>query len=128
MATETERQRLRLDLGLAADDTTNLPNTLADDIYTEAGESYTDSASLHAYTRVIAISRLMMQAASEVDHTQNESSEKSSQRYAHLAKELEKWQGRLDVAVGATQGSSARFGKPTRRPARVKEYPGSWGW
>lgn len=128
MATELERQRLRLDLGLAATDITNMPDATADALFVEAGESYTDSASILASTRVIAISRLMMQAASEVDHTQNESSEKSSQRYAHLAKELEKWQGRLDMAVGATQGSSARFGKPTRRPARVKEYPGSWGW
>lgn len=128
MATLLEQQRLRLDLGLAATDTTNMPDATADALFVEAAESYTDAASILASTRVLAISRLMMQAASEVDHAQNESSEKSSQRYAHLANELAKWQGRLAIAVVATSGSSARFGRTGRRPARVKEYPGSWGW
>lgn len=117
-----------MDLGLSATDTTNLPDATADALFVEAAESYSDTASILASTRVIAISRLMMQAASEVDHSQNESSEKSSQRYAQLAKELEKWQGRLAVAIAGAGGATARFGRTTRRPARVKEYPGSWGW
>lgn len=127
MATESQRQRLRLDLGLAATDTTSLPNATIDDIFTEAGETYTDSASLLAATRVIAIRRLRAAAASAVDYTQNNSTEKASQRFAHLTTLLEEWQGVLDEAIASTR-SAARFGRTTRKPARIKEYPGSWGW
>lgn len=124
MATQTEQQRLRLDLGLAADDITSLSNENVDAIFEEAGEDYTDTASIKAATRVIAIDRLLMQAASDVDYIQNNSSEKASQRYQHLSREREKWQKRLDEAIADARGSSARFGRTTRRPARIKEHPG----
>lgn len=128
MATTLEQQRLRLDLGLAADDTTSLSNATIDALFVEVEESYTDSTSIIAATRVLAISRLMMQAASDVDYTQNNTQEKASQRYAHLAKELEKWQKKLDDAISATGNGAARFGKTLHKPQRIKEYPGSWGW
>lgn len=127
MATATERSRLRLDLGLAADDTTSLPDATIDDIFVEAGESYTDGASLLASTRVIALRRLRAQSASAVDYTQNNTTEKASQRFAHLTKLLDEWQKQLDTAVAGARGSSARFGRTTRKPARIKEYPGG-GW
>lgn len=124
MATLLEQQRLRLDVGLAAGDTTSLPDATIDAIFVEVAETYTDAASIVAATRVVYISRLMMQAAADVDYTQNNTQEKASQRYAHLKQELAKWQAKLDEAVSATRTSAARFGKPTRRPARVAEYPG----
>lgn len=131
MATLVEQQRLRLDLGLAADDETTLSNDAIDAIFDEAGETYTDSSSLLASTRVIAIDRMLMQAANDVDYTQNQTSEKASQRYAMLTKERDKWQARLDVAIDAGRSSAARFGRTTRKPARIKEYPdawNTWGW
>lgn len=124
MATETERQRLRLDIGLAATDTTSLPDATADAIFVEAGESYTDAASLLAATRVIALRRLRAQAATDVDYTQNNSSEKASQRFAHLSELLAEWQDELDEAIAGTR-SVVRFGRTTRKPARIKEHP-SW--
>jgi hypothetical protein len=119
---------LRLDLGLTADDTTSLSNATIDAIFVEAAETYTDAGSLVAATRVIAIRRLRAQASSAVDYVQNESSEKASQRFAHLGVLLEEWQDLLDEAVAGARTSSARFGRTTKRPARLKEYPGSWGW
>ncbi len=133
MATLLEQQRLRLDVGYTASDTTSLPDATIDAIYVEAGETYTDAASIHAATRVIYISRLLMQAAAEVDYTQNETQEKASQRFAHLKELLAKWEKKLDDAINVTTGSAARFGRTTRRPARIKEHPngngwGYWGW
>lgn len=123
MATESQRQRLRLDLGLAADDTTSLPDTTIDDIFSEVEEEYTDAGSIKAATRVLAIQRLRAQAASSVDYTQNNTTEKASQRFSHLGQLLVEWQARLDEATAATR-STVRFGRTTRRPARIKEYPG----
>lgn len=126
MATETEQQRLRMDVGLAATDTTSLSNETIDAIFVEAGESYTDAASLVAATRVITLRRLRAQAASAVDYTQNNSTEKASQRFAHLTALLNEWQEKLDEAVAGARSSTARFGRTTRRPARIKEFPGGW--
>lgn len=127
MATLLEQQRLRLDLGLAATDTTNLPDATIDAIFVEAAETFTDATSLIAATRVIAIRRLRVQAASNVDYAQNNNSKKASQRFAHLGQLLEEWQKVLDDAVAANRGSAARFGRTTRRPARIKEHPNG-GW
>lgn len=128
MATLLEQQRLRLDLGLSASDTTSLPDATIDALFVEAGETYTDAASLIASTRVIAINRLLIQAASDVDYVQNNTQERASQRHAMLEKELLKWQAKLDDAVVATGSGAARFGRPKRQPARIKEHPGAWGW
>lgn len=133
MASDTDYKRLRLDLGLAATDTTSLPDATAEDIFDEVEESYTDAASIHAATRVIAIERLLMQASADVDYVQNNTQEKASQRAIALEKRLIDWRKKLIDAVGAASGSgTARFGKPTRKPARIKEHPnggwGSWGW
>jgi len=124
VASATEQQRLRMDLGLAATDTTSLADATIDAIFSEVAESYTDAASLLAATRVIAIRRLRAQAASAVDYQQNNSSEKASQRFAHLGALLSEWQAALDSAVLANSGSSVRTGRTKRKPARIYEYPG----
>lgn len=128
MAETTDYQRLRLDLGLDLYDQVALSDAMAALIFDEVEEGYTDATSIKAASRVLAINRLMMQAASDVDYTQNNTQEKASQRYAHLAKELEKWQKKLDDAVAGAGSGVARFGRPKRLPARIKEHPGSWGW
>lgn len=124
MATELQQQRLRLDMGLDRDDDESLTSDDIDLIFDEAGETYTDAASIHAAARVIALDRLLMQAANEVDYTQNNSSEKASQRYTQLSRERAKWQARLNDAKRAAGGGAARFGRTTKRPARIREYPG----
>lgn len=110
---------------MAANDESVLDNDQAEALFVEAGESYTGAASIHAATRVIYIRRLLIQAAAEVDYTQNNTTEKASQRYTHLKELLAEWQGKLAAAIS---GGAARFGRTTRKPARIKEYPGSWGW
>ena len=82
MATETQRVRLRSDIGATV---ASLPDDDADDIFTEAGEKYTDADSITAYTRVLAIRRLMANAAKLTDYTQNESQEKQSQVFPSLS-------------------------------------------
>lgn len=132
MATETDYQRLRLDLGLDIDDQVALSDAKAELIFDEVGESYTDATSIKAASRVLAIERLLMQATADVDYVQNNTQERASQRYAMLEKELLKWQAKLDDAVVATGSGAARFGRPKRLPARIKEHPnggwGYWGW
>lgn len=129
MATLVEQQRLRMDLGFEPDDTISISNATIDAIFIEAGEYYEDPASMVVSTRVIALRRLVMQAANEVDYTKNNSSEKASQRYDHLLKELERWQGYLDDAIGiATGGGNVRSGKPMSLPPRIMEYPGGFVW
>lgn len=122
MATETERERLRADIGA---NITSLPDEDADDIFTEAGEVYTDSGSISAYTRVLAIRRLLASSARLTDYTQNASQEKQSQVFDHLKQLLSFWQGELDTAVSASSAvGAARFGGQRRSPKRIQEYPG----
>ena len=128
MTTEQQRQRLRLDLGFAADDIVSLPDAVIDDIFEQSGELYTDEVAIAVNARVIALRRLLIQAANEVDYTQNRTSEKASQRYQHLTKELDRWQGLLDQSVSMTEGGAVRSGKPTRTPPRVREYPEGFIW
>lgn len=122
MATETQRTRLRSDIGATI---TSLPDDAADDIFTEAEEMYTDATSITAYTRVLAIRRMMANAAKLTDYTQNESQEKQSQVFAQLKQLLAFWQSELDTAVAAASTiGAARFGGLRRKPKMVKEYPG----
>lgn len=132
MATLLEQQRLRLDLGLTADDTTTMSDAEVDAIYVEAGEAYTGTASIKAATRIIAIQRLLASSAKMTSYTQNNSSEDASDVFKHLMQLLGYWRGVLADAIVdeelANRPSAARFGRTTRRPARIKEHPGTWGW
>lgn len=129
MATEIERQRLRMDLGFAANDAISLPDETIDAIFVEAGDKFTDPASALIDTRVISLRRMVMQAANEVDYTQNNTSEKASQRYDHLVRELRRWEGLLEDAISLSSDSgAARSGKPMQNPPRIKEYPGGFVW
>lgn len=126
MATTTQRNRLRNDIG--ADEAT-LSDTEADAIFTEAGESYTDVPAQTAYTRVIAIRRLLASAAKLTTYQQNQSSEKLSDVFTHLKQLLAFWQGQVDTAVIASSTTStARFGGVRSKPSRIKEYPSDTGY
>jgi hypothetical protein len=127
MATELERQRLRMDVGFLADDVLSLPDAAVDAIFVEAGERFSDPASIEISTRVITLRRMVMQAANEVDYTQNNTTEKASQRYDHLVRELRRWENLLGDAISAEAGA-VRSGKPMQNPPRVKEYPEGFRW
>lgn len=125
MATETQRTRLRADIGA---NEISLPATEADDIFLEAADSYTDTAAIHAQARVIAIRRLLANSAKLTTYRQNQSSENASDVFKHLKELLELWQGRLDKieeGLAKTGQSVVRFGRPRRIPRHIKEYPGS---
>ena len=122
MATALQRSRLRDDIGATE---TSLFDDEADDIFVEAGELYTDGASLTAATRVIAIRRLLASSAKLTDYRQNQSSESLSDVFEHLYRLLTYWEGELGKAVAAASTTgAARFSGLRRRPKRIKEYPG----
>jgi hypothetical protein len=124
MPTIVERQRLRMDMGFQPDDTVSMSDATIDAIFLEAGEYYTDPTSIAASTRVLSLRRLLMQAANEVDYTKNNSTERSSQRYDHLSKELARWQEILDYATALSgEGGAVRSGKPQQIPYHPREYP-----
>lgn len=128
MATQTERERLRMDLGFQPNDIVSLPDAIIDAIFIEAGELYEDPASALIATRVISLRRLVMQAANEVDYTKNNTTEKASQRYDHLTKEYDRWFRLLAQSEEEASGGSVRSGKPGRTPPRVLEYPEGYTW
>lgn len=122
MATALQRSRLRDDIGATE---TSLFDDEADAIFVEAGELYTDEASLTAATRVIAIRRLLASSAKLTDYRQNQSSESLSDVFEHLYRLLTYWEGELGKAVAAAStAGAARFSGLRRRPKRIKEYPG----
>lgn len=121
MATAAQRDRLRRDVDASE---TTLPDEEADDLFVEAGESYTDAASITAYTRILFFQSLLASSAKMNDYRQNESEEKAGQIFAKVERLLALWQGNLTAAEGLAAGSTARFGKTLYKPQRVKEYPG----
>jgi hypothetical protein len=43
--------------------------------------------------------------------------------FAHLSQLLKLWEGKTADAVTATGNGAMRFGRTTKKPARIKEYP-----
>lgn len=113
--------RLRRDVGA---NSTALSDGDADDLFDEAGETYSDTASAYAYARVLAIRGLLASSAKLTSYKQNESSESLSDVFKHLQELLKHWSGEVDEAIRANSGA-ARFGSVRRKPARVREYPES---
>jgi hypothetical protein len=120
VATQTQADRLRRDVDA---NTTSLPDADVDALFTEAMESYTDAASIAAYTRVLFLQSLLASSAKLTTYRQNESQENASDIFKHIQQLLAYWQGATATAIAATS-SAARFGRTTVKPARVKEYPG----
>lgn len=71
----------------------------------------------------LAVRQLMANAAKFADYTQNDSSEKKSQKFNNLVKLRDMYKADLDEAKEAAAGSSVRAGRSTRKPSRLKEYP-----
>lgn len=121
MATETQRDRLRGDIGA---NETSLPNTEADAIFVEAAESYSTEAAIKAYTRVIAIQRLLASSAKLTTYRQNLSGENASDVFKHLDMLLDRWERNLTKATAAGQ-SVVKSGRTRQIPQTIREYPNS---
>lgn len=121
MTTATLRARLRADLGLTD---AEMDDTEADALFARAAETYTSDAAIYAYTRLLGLDQLLIQAAKDTDYEQADSSEKASQRFAHLLKLRPLWERDLAVAV-ASSVASVRVVTLKRKPAKYMELPGS---
>lgn len=121
VATQSEADRLRADTNT---NTTSLPDASVDDIWTEAEATYSDGASVIAYSRIIVFRRMMAGAITMNDYKQNESEEKAGQMFGKIEKALKFWQDELDSAIAGAGNGAARFGKPQYIPTRIREYPG----
>lgn len=123
--TQTQIDRLRRDVG---GDETSLPDETVQDIFDEAEEAYTDSASALAQTRILALQGLLASAAKVTTYKQNETTENRSDLFNHLKDLLTLWQKRLDDAIADADAASldggVRFGRVHRKPAKAREYPG----
>lgn len=120
--TDAQKARLRRDTGT---NSTSLPDEDIDDIFDEAAEIYTDTATIAAYTRVLVIQGLLADSAKLATYRQNESQENLSDVFKHLQQLLTHWQQETDdAAEAASTSGAARFAGLRRKPARVREYPG----
>jgi hypothetical protein len=116
MPTETQKTRLRADLGLAVD-------ADVDDLFEEAEETHTAGTALaYKLARLIGIDRLLISAAREVDYVQNESQEKASQRFAQLKQLRALWAADYTAATAAA-ASTMQIASLNRKPKRMLEYP-----
>lgn len=117
MATTQDYGRLRLDCGLAADDTVTLPDAQAEDNFVRAAAIYPDptnpAGAQLAYTRVLTLEQLYASSVTSTDYTQNATVEKASQIFDHYGKLLDLWKGKLNQAelggAGATPLGAAIF-------------------
>jgi hypothetical protein len=122
MATTTQRTDLRLDLGLADDETT-FTNTEVDRLFTRAAAKYPGNTTARdAYVRVLACNQLRNKYVTAVDYEQNDSAEKLSQIFKNL--EVMRKTFEADLADAVRRGlSPLRVMKPKRKPRMYKEYP-----
>ncbi|MGK2950918.1 MAG: hypothetical protein ACSLEZ_00865 [Thiobacillus sp.] len=119
MASATEWQQLRDDLGYTA---TTLTDVQAEAVFVQAASLYSEGA-LQAGARVVAIRQLLGSSARLHDYVQNNSSESASQVFKNLQALLGIWVGQAATDDMAERGSAARFGRTSRKPARIKEHP-----
>lgn len=121
--TQSQIDRLRRDTGTTE---TSLPDEDIQDIFDEAGEKYSDSATAASFARVLVIQSLLSNAAKLHSYKANESSENLSDVFKNLQALLKVWEGKVSDAITDAAGSSgaARFGGLRRKPAKVREYPG----
>lgn len=121
MATQPQRDRLRLDTGHTA---VSLDDDEADAIYVRAEEDYSTSA-VDSGARVIAIQYLLSNAAKLNDYIQNNSEEKASQVFAHLMRLLKVWKEQAAEDTKEDFRGGVLTGRTKRVPRRLKGFPGN---
>jgi hypothetical protein len=123
MTTTTDYNRLRADISASE---AALSDEVAEDIFVEAAEDYTDVKTIKAATRVIALQRLTAGFATTTTYIQNNTREEAGKIFDNWVKLLTIWEGRLAGAVADNEpsaGGAARFAGKRIKPARLKEYP-----
>lgn len=124
MASSVEWQQLRDDVGHSA---ATLSDVQAEAIFVQAAGQY-GAGAVYAGARVVAILQLLGSSAKLHDYVQNNSSESASQVFKNLTTLLGIWKGELAdtlaAEIEAARPSAARFGRTSRKPARIKEHPG----
>lgn len=124
MATQSDYQLLRVDVGLLPDDIVTLPDIQAQSNFDRAALVYPDPLSpaggQFAYTRVITIEQLYASSVMRTDYSQNNSRENASQVFEHYKALLDLWKGKVsDAIAGAgTGGGTAIFEVIGRSSAR----------
>ncbi len=121
MASATDIARLRRDTGTTE---ASLPDEDAEDIFTEAGETYSDASTAATYARVLVIQSLLGSSAKLTSYKANESSESLSDIFKHLQALLKVWEDKTTLAASGGVHGAARFGGVRRKPATIREYPG----
>lgn len=115
MATQSDYQLLRIDVGMAPDDIVSLPDAQAESNFDRAELIYPDptnpAGGQFAYTRVLTIEQLYAKAVTQVDYTQNNSQEKASQLFDHYKGLLDLWKSKVSDAIagGGSGGGTAIF-------------------
>ena len=117
MATEAQRTQFRRRIGDNDGASEVFSDAEIDDIYSEAGLSYTNEVLIGYQAMVIGVQWLMADAAKLTTYKQNNSTENQSDIFKHLKQLMEMWQDTLErTARRVTSGvSMARMG-----PHRVK--------
>lgn len=106
----------------------SLPNTACAPLYTRAEALYGEGSPIvYPATRELAILDLLGSAAKMHDYVQNNSREGAAQIFKNLQAMLDVWGKRRaeaeDEVAAAAMGGAAHFGRPTKKPARLAEYP-----
>lgn len=122
MPTATQRTNLRLDLGLA-DDETVFTTAAIDALYTRAAALHpSDTALQDALVRVLAVRQLRNMHATLADYDQGESSEKLSQVFKHLDTLAKDFAAEY-AALSLSAQTPMRFAKMKRTPSRRTGWP-----
>jgi hypothetical protein len=122
VATDSQRARLRGDLG-APDDESVFTNAEIDDYFLRASEEgYTGDVAVFRRARLIALDQLLASNSKLVNYQQNEASEDLSDVFKHLQALRKIYQADLDDAADGDK-SAAKWGNTRRRPRRRERYP-----
>lgn len=114
------------------DNTGRTTETLTDEqaqaVFDRAATLYLP-AGVYAGARVLLLRTDWQKAAEQaIKYTQNEESEDLTAVAEAKRKLLLYWEGRVTIDIASdkvnNRPSAARFGRTSRKPARVREYPG----
>lgn len=119
-ASQLDINLIRMRIGDSAGDVFTEPELQA--LWTEAAETYTETADLRVATIVAAIEVLQADAAKRVTYKMNESSESESDIFKHLTALKKQWEAKLTAQRRSRLGS-VRVGRAAPKPSRLKEWP-----
>lgn len=117
--TAAEIERFRRKVG---DDGTVFNTTEINDIFAEAGETYTQSRLIMAQAVVLGVEALLVNSAKLVNYRVNQSSENQSDIFTHLNALHQKYTAEREKLVW-TARAGAKVGTPRRMPQANVSLP-----